>query len=92
MSLRTPAQHGSQTFELDDDDELSKELEQISELTLSEQLKELELSHSEDDQLSELKSQLEELEENSVQSEEDELELELEEGAGQLDELELLDE
>lgn len=52
------------------EEELSKELEQMSELTLSEQLNELELSQSED-QLSELKSQLDELDENSVQLDEE---------------------
>jgi hypothetical protein len=89
VSLRTPAQHGSQTSELED------ELEQISELRLSEQLKELDTSHSDEDQLSELNSQLEELEENSVQLEEelegqDSVELEQEGSMVQLDELDEL--
>jgi hypothetical protein len=86
VSLRTPAQHGSQTSELED------ELEQISELRLSEQLKELDTSHSDEDQPSELNSQLEE---NSVQLEEelegqDSVELEQEGSMVQLDELDEL--
>ena len=90
--MRTPAQHGSHFSELEELELSVNELEQISELTLSEQLKELSLSQEEGSvQLEELLKSQEPEEEELEKSQEllDEVELGVGTGSQELDEEEL---